>query len=188
MREPAMKGIVQEFYHQHNKYRHYSMTIKMKEKRRWIGALLTAMFSWGPFTRDNRSRSQRSRVDLAPRDQAVGERKEDSVKESYHKTGIGCERNARKHFKPLFFVCAFLADSLGSASRIGRIARRKESRISLPKAFDQFWSTHVGCPPELMKARNAEPVPTTALVGVATPRFAFSSSISRKGSGGQRLA
>jgi truncated hemoglobin YjbI len=44
-----MKGIVQEFYHQHNKYRHYSMTIKMKEKRRWIDALLTAMFSWSPL-------------------------------------------------------------------------------------------------------------------------------------------
>jgi len=41
-----MKGIVQEFYHQHNKYRLYSMTIKMKEKRRWIAAL----FSWGSFT------------------------------------------------------------------------------------------------------------------------------------------
>jgi hypothetical protein len=49
MRELAMKGIVQELYHQHNKYRHYSMTIKMKEKRRWIGALLTAMFSWDPL-------------------------------------------------------------------------------------------------------------------------------------------
>jgi len=45
MREPAMKGIVQEFYHQHNKYRLYSMTIKMKEKRRWIAAL----FSWDPL-------------------------------------------------------------------------------------------------------------------------------------------
>lgn len=142
----------------------------------------------GALCRNNRSRSQRSRVDLAPRDQAVGERKEDSVKESYHETGIGCDRNDGKHFKSLFFVCAFFADSLGSASRIARIAWRKKSRISWPKAFDQFWSTRVDCPPELMKARNAEPVPTTALVGVATPRFAFSSSISRKGSGGQRLA
>jgi len=61
------------------------MTIKMKEKRRRIGALLTAMF-FGALCRNNRSRSQRSRVDLAFRDQAVGKRKEDSVKESYHET------------------------------------------------------------------------------------------------------
>src|SRR4029077_12444074 len=127
----------------------------------------------GALCRNNRSRSQRARVDLAPRDQAVGERQEDSVKESYHEIGISGDRNDRKHFKPLFFVCASFADSLGSASRIGRIARRKESRISVPKAFDQFWSTRVDCPPERMKARNAEAAPTTALVGVATPRFAF---------------
>jgi hypothetical protein len=30
VREPVMKGIVQEFYHQHNKYYGYSTIIKMK--------------------------------------------------------------------------------------------------------------------------------------------------------------
>jgi hypothetical protein len=56
IREPVMKGILQEFYHQHNKYRRYSMTIKMKDKCRWIDAPLTAMLFWSP-SRNNRSRS-----------------------------------------------------------------------------------------------------------------------------------
>ena len=57
MREPVMKGIVQELYHQHNKYCRSSMTIK-KEEYRW-GAQHTAVFFWGPC-RNNRSPSWRS--------------------------------------------------------------------------------------------------------------------------------
>jgi len=47
MREPVMKGIVQEFCHQHNKYCRYSMAIKMKENIVGFDASPTAMFFLG---------------------------------------------------------------------------------------------------------------------------------------------
>jgi hypothetical protein len=40
MREPIMKGIVQEFYHQHNKYCPHCMMIKNERKN--VDAVVTA--------------------------------------------------------------------------------------------------------------------------------------------------
>jgi len=54
MREPVMKGIVQELYHQHNKYCRSSMTIKMKEEYRW-GAQHTAVLFLGSLQKQSQS-------------------------------------------------------------------------------------------------------------------------------------
>jgi len=89
MREPVMKGIVQELYHQHNKYCRSSMTIKMKEEYRWDWRAAHRGPFFGVLAETIVVPRGGRQVDLALRDQAVGGRKVDSMKESYHKIGIG---------------------------------------------------------------------------------------------------